>query len=238
MRANTELIVALDYSKPEPARALVSSLEGLPVLYKVGLELFTVAGPEFVRELTRARARIFLDLKFHDIPNTVAKAARQAAQLHVEMFTLHLSGGKAMIQAVRDELSEIESLRPKILGVTVLTSFDEVHWAQVTEALAGRASTPAVSVAGLVSHATSWGCDGVVCSAHELEDLRSQAPGLYTVVPGIRPAGTDAGDQARVMTPSQARRAGADAVVVGRPITQAADPRRAVETILAELGSS
>lgn len=234
----TELIVALDFPRADRALELVDALNGLPVIYKIGSELFCSDGPAIVRELVHRKNRVFLDLKFHDIPNTVAKAVRQVALMHVEMFTIHLAGGSLMVKAVADELSEISMLRPKILGVSVLTSFDDVRWAEVTKALTGHAVDPGESVEGLVEHAVAWGADGVVCSAAELESIRKQYPTLYTVVPGIRPAGAAANDQARVMTPAQARAAGANAIVVGRPITEALDPRAAAEHILKDLSAS
>jgi len=233
----TELIVALDFPKPQTALNLARTLNGLPVIMKVGSELFLHGGPELVRELVHEKHRIFLDLKFHDIPNTVAQAAKQAALMHVEMFTLHLSGGGAMIQAVRAELDQIPELRPKVLGVSVLTSFDELKWAQVTRAMTGHTAEVSQSVQGLVDHALAWGCDGIVCSPHEVGQVRKTFPSLYTVVPGIRPAGTAAQDQARVMTPLEAKMAGASAIVVGRPITQSENPRAVVEKILGEITS-
>src|SRR3954453_1970587 len=177
---------------------MVDQLHDLPVVYKVGLELFLSGGPELVRELVHRKNRVFLDLKLHDIPQTVACAAKQAALLQVEMFTVHLAGGSAMVRAVAQELSDIPSLRPKILGVSVLTSFDDVRWAEVTKALTGHAVEVSDSVDGLVEHAPSWGVDGVVCSALELIAIRKTFPTLYTVVPGIRPPGFAAGDQARI----------------------------------------
>jgi orotidine-5'-phosphate decarboxylase len=234
---STDLIVALDYPKSEKALELVDSLKGLPAIYKVGFELFMAGGADIVRELVHRKCRVFLDLKFYDIPNTVARAAKQAALLHVDMFTLHLSGGSAMVKAVAQELSEISLLRPKILGVSVLTSFDDVRWAEVTKAMTGHAADITDSVDGLVEHAAAWGVDGVVCSAKECESLRAAFPTLYTVVPGIRPEGSAADDQARVMTPAQAHQAGASAIVVGRPITGAANPREVVETILKDLSN-
>jgi orotidine-5'-phosphate decarboxylase len=232
---SSELIVALDFPKPEKALEFVDQMNGLPLIYKVGSELFLSGGPEIVRELVHCKNRVFLDLKFHDIPNTVARAARQVALLHVDMFTLHLSGGSAMVRAVAEELAEIPHLRPKILGVTVLTSFDDVRWAEVTRSLTGHAVDVEVSVDGLAEHAIAWGADGIVCSPLELAAIRDRFPTLYTVVPGIRPEGSAAADQARIMTPAQARAAGASAVVVGRPITEAADPRAVVENMLRDL---
>ena len=227
--------MALDVPRPEKAWALVESLTGLPVIYKVGLELFLSGGPEFVRELVHRRNRVFLDLKFHDIPHTVLKAVRQATALQVEMFTLHLVGGSQMLRGVREELDQLPELRPLILGVSVLTSFDDVRWAEVTRAMTGHAVEVSSSVEGLVTEAGSWGADGVVCSALELPLVRRVNPHLYTVVPGIRPAGAAAGDQARVMTPSEARDAGASAIVVGRPILEASSPREMTESILKDL---
>lgn len=231
----TELIVALDFPKAEKAFNFIDTMGDLPLIYKVGLELFCSAGPEFVRELVHRKKRVFLDLKFYDIPNTVARAALQAACLHVEMLTLHLAGGSAMVRAVAEEFAMIPELRPKILGVTVLTSFDDVRWAEVTKALTGHAVDVADSVQGLVGHAISWGTDGLVCSAAELGFIRENFPNLYTVVPGIRPEGTASHDQARVMTPLQAHLAGANAIVVGRPITESQDPRAMAEQILKDL---
>lgn len=231
----TELIVALDFPKAERALAFVEEIGDLPVIYKIGLELFLAAGPEIVRELVHRKKRIFLDLKFYDIPNTVVRAALQAACLHVEMLTIHLAGGSAMVRMVAEEFAAIPELRPKILGVTVLTSFDDVRWAEVTKALTGHPASIADSVDGLVEHALAWGVDGLVCSAAELSSIRKLHPSLYTVVPGIRPEGVAANDQARIMTPAQAHLAGASAIVVGRPITEAADPRGMIERILKEL---
>ncbi|MCM2324428.1 MAG: orotidine-5'-phosphate decarboxylase [Oligoflexia bacterium] len=238
LHRNTELIVALDFPRPDRALELVDELRGKPVIFKVGMELFLAGGPDFVRELVHRKARVFLDLKLHDIPNTVARAAQQVALLKVEMFTLHLSGGSAMVRAAADVLSEIDLLRPRILGVGVLTSFDDVRWAEVTKALTGHAATPDDSAGGMIEHAVAWGADGVVCSALELVSIRKQYPTLYTVVPGIRPAGFSADDQARVMTPAQARLAGADAIVVGRPIIEAKNPRSLCEDIMKELSDA
>ena len=235
---STDLIVALDLPRQDEALKLVDELKGLPVIFKVGSELFVGAGPDMVRELVHRKARVFLDLKFHDIPNTVAKAARMAAFLHVDMFTLHLAGGSAMIRAAARELADIPALRPKILGVSVLTSFDDVRWAEVTKAMTGHACDVSDSVDGLIEHAASWGADGIVCSALELPTIREQYPSLYTVVPGIRPEGSAANDQARIMTPAQARQAGAHAIVMGRPITESKDPRAVVEAALKDLSLS
>lgn len=231
----TDLIVALDYPRADRAMEMVDRLSGLPVIFKVGFELFMCGGPDLVRELVHRKQRVFLDLKFHDIPNTVARAARQAAILHVDMFTLHLAGGSGMVRAVAQELNAIPELKPRVLGVSVLTSFDDVRWAEVTKAITGHAVEVGSSVDGLIEHAPAWGVDGVVCSAFELPSIRNVFPALYTVVPGIRPQGVEAGDQARIMTPMQARQAGASAIVMGRPITEADEPRKMVESVLKDL---
>ncbi|OFZ79081.1 MAG: orotidine 5'-phosphate decarboxylase [Bdellovibrionales bacterium RIFOXYD1_FULL_53_11] len=240
MPDKTELIVALDHPALKDALALVDELDRLPVLYKVGSGLFMAAGPDVVRELVSGRGkRVFLDLKFHDIPNTVEKAALQAALLGVEMFTLHLAGGRRMVSQTSAELTrfcnERGSRKPRILGVSVLTSFDGAAWSEVTTAQTGHAASPAQSLVGLVSNAALWGADGIVCSPLELEAVRARFPGLYTVVPGIRPKGAALDDQARVMTPTEARVAGANAIVVGRPVTASADPAKAVADILQDL---
>ena len=232
----TDLIVALDFARPDRALELVDTLKDYPdLIYKVGFELFMAGGADIVRELVHRKKRVFLDLKFHDIPNTVARAARQAALLHVDMFSLHLTGGSAMVKAVAEELSDIPLIRPKILGVSVLTSFDDVRWAEVTKALTDHAVDAADSVMGLIQHAVAWGADGVICSSLELPPIRKQFPTLYTVVPGIRLEGQSANDQARIMTPAQAREAGANAIVMGRPITEARDPVAIIEMVLKDL---
>lgn len=238
MAKKTELIIALDLPKGSSALRLMKACEGLAVIWKVGSELFLAEGPKWVRDRAKEGHRIFLDLKFHDIPNTVVKAAIQAQDLGVEMFTLHLSGGPVMIRAVRDELEKrtaARKRRPLILGVSVLTSFDQSTWDEVSFATGGKASKVADSVKRLVAQARYWGVDGVVCSPHEVKIVTAADPVLYTVVPGIRPKGSKAGDQARVMTPKQAALLGAGAIVVGRPITEAKSPRAVIEKILEEL---
>jgi orotidine-5'-phosphate decarboxylase len=234
-RSPTELIVALDFARADTAMELVKTLDPYPVIYKIGLEVFTQSGPDFVKELIHLKKKVFLDLKLYDIPNTVAKAARQIAFLKVDMFTIHLSGGTAMVKAVADELKSISDIRPKIIGVSVLTSFDDIRWSDVTKTLTGHASKVSDSVDRLVDHSAALGIDGVVCSAMELESIRKKHPNLYTVVPGVRPQGSQMNDQARVVTPKEARELGADAIVVGRPVTEASAPSLVVENILKEL---
>ncbi|MBC7385640.1 MAG: orotidine-5'-phosphate decarboxylase [Cryobacterium sp.] len=235
----TELIVALDVPKGELALKLMKDCAGLPIIWKVGSELFLAEGPNWVRQRAAEGYRIFLDLKFHDIPNTVMKAALLAQEMGVEMFTLHLTGGPAMIRAVRDELEKISDekgiKRAMILGVSVLTSFDQPSWDDVSFSVSGSPSKIEDSVKRLVTQARYWGVDGVVCSPHEIKTVKKADAILYTVVPGIRPKGAKAGDQARIMTPKQAATLGAGAVVVGRPITEAKNPRVMIERVLKEL---
>jgi orotidine-5'-phosphate decarboxylase len=245
----TELIVALDFPDGTAALKVMRSCRNLPIIWKVGSELFLAVGADWVRARTKAGYRIFLDLKFHDIPNTVMKSALRASDMGVEMFTLHLAGGATMIRTVRDELekkSKLKSIkkspknalkRPLILGVSVLTSFDQSTWDDVSFAVGGKSSKVADSVKRLVSQARFWGVDGVVCSPHEIKTVTSADPVLFTVVPGIRPKGSKAGDQARVMTPAQAAKLGAGAIVVGRPITESKNPRGTILKILKELES-
>lgn len=239
-KKKTELIVALDFSDGEDALKVMRACSELPVIWKVGSELFLVEGPEWVRERVKEGFRIFLDLKFYDIPNTVMKAAVQAGAMGVEMFTLHLAGGPTMIRGVREELEKKfsgkrQSKRPLILGVSVLTSFDQPTWDDVSFAIGGKSAKVADSVKRLVSQARYWGVDGVVCSPHEIKTVTVADPILFTVVPGIRPKGAKAGDQARVMTPKQAATLGAGAIVCGRPVTESKTPKLMIEKILREL---
>ena len=225
------LVVALDTADPARARALSAGLAGRAGLLKVGLELFVAAGGEAVRQ-ARQVAPVFLDLKFHDIPNTVAGAVRSACALGPAMLTIHAGGGAAMVAAAREaaEAAGGED-RPAILAVTVLTSLDAAALSAT-----GVAGGPSQQVLRLARLALEAGADGLVCSPHEVSRLRDafgEAPWL--VVPGVRPAGAPAGDQARVATPAEAVAAGADWIVVGRPITRAADPAAAAEAVVAEL---
>lgn len=233
----TELIIPLDFKNPTEAWEFIFSVGTQPVIYKVGLELFMNGGPEFVHHLVGKQYRVFLDLKLHDIPNTVAKAAAQASRLGVEMFTLHLAGGEEMVKAVVQEFQTLKDVKqlPRILGVTVLTSFSEEGWSQVVTASAPSAYSIEKSVQGLVTQGLRWGVGGVVCSAHELLGLKPLFPDLYTVVPGIRLDASQKHDQARVMTPLEAKKLGASAIVVGRAITQSVDPKVTVTQILKDL---
>jgi len=237
----TELIVALDIPDIQKARKTIEYLDGLPVFYKIGPALFISGGPDFVKELVDSGKRIFLDLKLHDIPITIGRTIRQACTLGVEMLSVHISGGREMILTalqVPEELGGTEKPM-KILGVTVLTSFDEITWGEIVKAVSGSKPNKILqthnSVMGLVDVGYDWGLRGVVCSALELKEVRARYPEVYTVVPGIRPEGSSRGDQKRVVTPTLACEAGAHAIVVGRPITDAPKPIAVVESILKEL---
>ena len=223
-RLGTRGIVALDRAGWHDADRLVSALGDDVEFYKVGLELFTAEGPAVVRELIGRGRRIFLDLKLHDIPNTVAGAARAAGRLGVDLLTVHASGGEAMVQAAVEAAHEASGGRTQVLAVTVLTSLDADH----LPAHFRRDLAMADLVHALAAEAVVAGAGGLVCSGAEVATLRSRlgdAPLL--VVPGTRPAGADAQDQARVVTPQDALAAGADWLVVGRAVTAAADPRAA-----------
>ncbi|HUG36278.1 MAG TPA: orotidine-5'-phosphate decarboxylase [Candidatus Limnocylindrales bacterium] len=230
-----EVIVALDVPSADDARALVRRIGDRGDFYKVGLELYTRAGPDFVRELTTAGKRVFLDLKLHDIPNTVASAVRAASDLGVDLLTVHAVGGPSMLAAAV-EVADAGSSALRLLAVTVLTSLD-------AEELGGVWGRPTVSVPDEVRRLTDLvvraHVHGVVCSAVEAAHVRSAAPpGLVIVTPGIRPAGADVGDQKRVATPAAAVRAGADYLVLGRAVTRAPDPAVALSNVLAEIEAS
>jgi orotidine-5'-phosphate decarboxylase len=224
------LIVALDVSRAAEARRIVAALGGLVSTYKVGKQLFTAEGPQVVRDLGAAGRRVFLDLKYHDIPNTVGSAVREAAALGVSMLTVHASGGEKMLRAAAEAAAKSDG-KPLILAVTVLTSLDQADLEEV--GVLSEMSTQVLRLARLAHRA---GCGGIVTSARETQAVReSLGQDLAVLVPGVRPAGTDAGDQARIATPAEAIRWGATYVVVGRPITAAADPVRSAQQILAEI---
>jgi orotidine-5'-phosphate decarboxylase len=228
------IIVALDYADAASARALVKRLHPGLCRLKVGKELFVAAGPAFVTELVAQGFAVFLDLKFHDIPNTVAQACKAAARLEVWMLNVHAAGGPRMLAAAREALEGGDAARPLLIAVTVLTSMD----AEELQAV-GVAATPQQQVLRLAKLARQAGLDGVVCSAWEASLLRREiGPDFCLVTPGIRPTGSAAGDQSRILTPAQALAAGADYLVVGRPITQAPEPLAALESIAQEIVSS
>ncbi|HET8701591.1 MAG TPA: orotidine-5'-phosphate decarboxylase [Nitrococcus sp.] len=213
------IIVALDFASAEQALDLIARLEPDRCRLKVGKELFVRAGPELVRKLVQRGYDVFLDLKFHDIPNTVAGACRAAAELGVWMVNVHTLGGSEMLQAARRAI-DVGDRQPLLIGVTILTSHDIQTLHEI-----GIQGDVAATVERLAELAQRHRLDGIICSARESRDLRIRCGGDFRlVVPGIRPAGTLPDDQRRVMTPAAAIRAGADYLVVGRPITQAKDP--------------
>lgn len=227
-----ELIVALDVQTREEAVAKIRQI-GEPVgFYKIGLELFTAEGPDVVKAVKDLGKKVFLDLKFHDIPRTVERAVRSGAKLGVDLMTIHSVGGRAMIRAAADAAAEFGATRPRILAVTVLTSLDLSDLEDV--GISGR--TPAEQVAAMARFAVDNGADGLVSSPKEVGALsRSLKAGTLFITPGVRPAGSAVGDQKRVATPSDAVRDGATHLVVGRPILAAEDPTAAARSILAEM---
>ncbi|HXA79394.1 MAG TPA: orotidine-5'-phosphate decarboxylase [Candidatus Acidoferrales bacterium] len=227
-------MVALDVDRLGPACALARRLRGAAGLFKVGLQLFTAEGPRAVEKLAGLGFEIFLDLKFHDIPNTVAGAVAAAAELpRVRMVNVHTLGGIAMMQAAREALGGKKN-RPALLGVTILTSMDVAALRRV-----GVLGPPATRVVVLARLAKQAGLDGVVASAHEARAIRHACgPKFLIVVPGVRPASASANDQSRVATPGEAIRAGASHLVLGRPITGASNPREAALRIGREIAET
>ena len=221
------LIVALDVSNAAAAQTLVQRIGDAAGIYKVGLQLFTAEGPELVRELVRSGRRVFLDLKLHDIPNTVSHAVKAAVELGAYMLTVHASGGAAMLRAA----TEAADGRVNILAVTVLTSLNDDDLQEI--GVSGRVSDQALRMASL---AQSAGCQGIVTSPREAQMIRkSLGEGFAIVTPGVRPAGSDTHDQQRISTPAQAIANGASHIVVGRPITHAPDPASAAAAIISEM---
>ncbi len=228
--SDPRVIVALDFPDANGALALAARLEPAACRLKVGMELFTAAGPGVIERLRGAGFGIFLDLKYHDIPNTVAGACAAAADLGVWMINVHALGGRAMMAAASEALAG-RSSRPKLVAVTLLTSMGESDMRDI-----GIAGSPQDTVARLARLAQSCGLDGVVCSAQEARALRQQCGRDFLLVtPGIRPAGSRANDQRRVATPREALADGADYLVIGRPITHAPDPMAALRDIGAEI---
>ena len=224
------VIVALDYPDAAQALAMADQLDPGKVRVKVGKEIFTRSGPAIVEGLHSKGFEVFLDLKFHDIPNTVAGAVAAAADLGVWMVNVHASGGQRMMEAAANAIAN-HANRPHLIAVTVLTSMEAADLEQV-----GVMDEPNVQVQRLAELAKRSGMDGVVCSAQEATMLKEACGRQFELItPGIRPAGADAGDQRRVLTPVQARDAGVDYMVIGRPITQAAEPTAVVDEILQSL---
>lgn len=224
------LIVALDVSSAAAARKIVAAVGESAFCYKVGMQLYTAEGPQVVRDLVSSGRKVFLDLKYHDIPNTVAAAVREAAALKVTMLTVHASGGGKMLAAATEAAASTNHPL-MVLAVTVLTSLNDNDLDKL--GIHGRVRDQALRLAAL---ALTNGCQGVVASAREAADLRSELGRNFVIVtPGVRPAGADPADQARVVTPAAAITAGATHIVVGRPITEAPDPGQQARAILSQI---
>lgn len=226
-----KIIVALDFPSQDPALALVDQLDPAKCRLKVGKELFTRSGPQLVKALQGKGFDVFLDLKFHDIPNTTSSAVAAAADLGVWMVNVHASGGEKMMVACRERLEAFGADKPLLIAVTVLTSMSADDLAGI-----GITDSPEVHVSRLATLTRNCGLDGVVCSAQEAPRLKAeQGADFQLITPGIRPLTADKGDQQRIMTPTDALKAGSDYLVIGRPITKAADPLAALEAIHAEV---
>ena len=232
--SDKRIIVALDYPEQAAAIKMADRLNPELCRVKVGKELFTRAGPEVVEKLHAKGFDVFLDLKYHDIPNTTAKAVRAAAEMGVWMVDLHAGGGRSMMQAARNELDKINNHRTLLIAVTVLTSMERADMAEL-----GIDVEPLQQVKRLAALAESSGMHGVVCSAQEAKPLRDVISDEFKLItPGIRPADAEAGDQKRIMTPSMALQAGSSYLVIGRPVTQATDPELALQSILQEISEA
>jgi len=226
-----KVVVALDFDNQADALAFVDKIEPSECRLKVGKEMFTYFGPDFVRELVKRGFDVFLDLKFHDIPNTVAKAVTAAAELGVWMVNVHATGGTKMMEAAKNALAPYGDKAPLLIAVTVLTSMAEDDLAGI-----GIEKLPAEHVNSLATLAQNAGLDGVVCSAMEAESLKDTfGESFKLVTPGIRPAGSSSDDQKRIMTPEQAIDVGVDYLVIGRPITKADNPSQVLKEINASI---
>ena len=231
--SKSRIIVSLDYAGAEEAMAMVSKLDSERCRLKVGKELFTAAGPQFVETLVKLDFDVFLDLKFHDIPNTVARACAAASQMGVWMLNVHASGGRSMMSAAREAIDNA-SHTPLLIAVTVLTSMGEDDLKDI-----GNTSSVEEQVMRLANLAQLSGLDGVVCSAREVSALRQNlGPVFKLVTPGIRPSNSNKDDQKRVMTPAEAISSGSDYLVIGRPVTRAADPLQVLTDIENEMASA
>lgn len=228
-----KIIVALDFSDPNEALALAGRLDPMRCRVKVGKELFTRAGPAVINRLVDAGFDVFLDLKFHDIPNTVSGACKAAMAMGVWMLNVHAIGGRVMMEAARAAMGSGPD-SPLLIAVTMLTSLNESDLQET-----GLGGQPVEHVVRLARLAESCGLDGVVCSAHEIHLIREACnPGFRLITPGIRPAGVGVGDQRRVMTPGDACRVGSDYLVIGRPVTAATDPMAALNAIEEEVAAA
>jgi orotidine-5'-phosphate decarboxylase len=229
---DSRVIVALDFSSVKQVLDFIAQLDPSMCRLKVGKELFTLAGPTLVGQLIDKGFDVFLDLKFHDIPNTVARACKVAADMGVWMLNVHALGGRNMLLAAREAL-EVSENRPLLIAVTILTSMGQQDLQEI-----GLSGNPEDNVLRLAALTQEAGLDGVVCSSREVTSLRQAQGEAFTLVtPGIRPTGTEAGDQKRIMTPTEAIQAGSDYLVIGRPITQASDPVQTLHTINSEIAA-
>lgn len=233
MSEENPIIIALDYPNAKRANEFLQRIEGTSCKLKVGLELFIATGPVFIEQLSAKGHQVFLDLKLHDIPNTVASACKSASSLGVWMMTLHALGGLKMLRAARDAMPS-SSHPTKLVAVTVLTSMDQQQLSGI-----GMQSTPAESVLKLAELAVEADMDGMVCSAHEVQAIREMCGAKSTLVtPGIRMQNDQANDQSRIASPQQARKAGSNYIVIGRPITTASDPLLVINQYLEDWSSS
>lgn len=229
--SGSPILVALDYNDRAAALAFVDRIDPQSCRLKVGKEMFTLFGPQLVKELHQRGFEVFLDLKFHDIPNTAAHAVAAAAELGVWMVNVHASGGARMMTAAREALLPFGKDAPLLIAVTVLTSMEASDLKDI-----GIDASPADHAERLARLTQNCGLDGVVCSAHEaMRFKQTLGHDFKLITPGIRPAGSEAGDQRRIMTPQQAQQAGVDYMVIGRPITQSANPEATLKTILTSL---
>ncbi|RKS87045.1 orotidine-5'-phosphate decarboxylase [Orbus hercynius] len=225
------IIVAVDFADIKSAWNFIDRVEPTDCRLKIGKELFTIAGPEFIKQIHNKGFEVFLDLKFHDIPNTVAKAVTAAADLGVWMTNVHASGGSRMMQAAKDALYSYGKDAPMLIAVTVLTSMESADLNEI-----GINVSPLEQATRLAVLAKNCGLDGVVCSAKEVQSFRTRLGSDFKLVtPGIRPVGTDPDDQRRIMTPQRAQAAGSDYLVIGRPITQSDQPEQTLRDILSTL---
>ena len=231
---SSPIIVAVDFADVKSAWNFIDRVEPNDCRLKIGKELFTHAGPDFIKQIMNKGFDVFLDLKFHDIPNTVAKAINAAADLGVWMTNVHASGGARMMEAAKDALYPYGKDAPLLIAVTVLTSMESVDLQEI-----GIPVSPLEQATKLALLAKNCGLDGVVCSAKEVQSFRTRLGSDFKLVtPGIRPAGSNPDDQRRIMTPQRAQAAGSDYLVIGRPITQAEDPSSALQDILSTLDLS
>lgn len=229
--SDPKVVIALDYDNKQTALAFIDQLDPTTCRLKIGKEMFTHFGPDFVKQIVDKGFDVFLDLKFHDIPNTVAKAVKAAADLGVWMVNVHASGGRRMMEAAKLILEPYGDKAPLLIAVTVLTSMDESDLKEL-----GIKLSPLEQVKRLATLTKSSGLDGVVCSSHEATELKALLGAEFKLItPGIRPEGSEKGDQRRIKTPKQAMDSGSDYLVIGRPITQSENPTQVLADINATL---